>query len=204
MAESQRSVIVNVPQDKFYAVISDYEQYPKFIPEMRAVRIVKTTGNVQQVSFEIELQVLAFTKKVNYTLEFTNNPPHSVRWRLIESNLIKSNIGGWTLKPAGDGKQTDALYQIRAQAGSVGAGVGEHLPGRFVAPEAARAVQEPGGVAEVLTVLVSMRGTWTVPFLVSAATSMSHFCAVAFAAGSCATGRRAWHAGVGNPNRAGG
>jgi ribosome-associated toxin RatA of RatAB toxin-antitoxin module len=118
MPESQRSVIVNVPVDKFYAVISNYEAYSKFIPEMRSVRILKTTGNVQQVSFEIELQVMAFTKKVTYTLEFTNTPPDHIRWRLIESNLIKGNNGGWTLKATPDGK-TDALYQIELTLGAL-------------------------------------------------------------------------------------
>jgi ribosome-associated toxin RatA of RatAB toxin-antitoxin module len=118
MPESQRSVIVNVPVDKFYAVISNYEAYSKFIPEMRSVRILKTTGNVQQVSFEIELQVMAFTKKVTYTLEFTNTPPDHIRWRLVESNLIKGNNGGWTLKATPDGK-TDALYQIELTLGAL-------------------------------------------------------------------------------------
>jgi ribosome-associated toxin RatA of RatAB toxin-antitoxin module len=118
MPESQRSVFVNVPVDKFYAVISNYEAYSKFIPEMRSVRILKTTGNVQQVSFEIELQVMAFTKKVTYTLEFTNTPPDHIRWRLVESNLIKGNNGGWTLKATPDGK-TDALYQIELTLGAL-------------------------------------------------------------------------------------
>jgi ribosome-associated toxin RatA of RatAB toxin-antitoxin module len=118
MPESQRSVIVNVPVDKFYAVISNYEAYSKFIPEMRSVRILKTTGNVQQVSFEIELQVMALTKKVTYTLEFTNTPPDHIRWRLVESNLIKGNNGGWTLKATPDGK-TDALYQIELTLGAL-------------------------------------------------------------------------------------
>jgi ribosome-associated toxin RatA of RatAB toxin-antitoxin module len=118
MAEAQRSVIVNVPVDKFYAVISNYESYPKFIPEMRSVRIVKTTGNVQEVSFEIEIQVMAFTKKVHYTLEFTNTPPERIRWRLIESNILKGNVGGWTLKATPDGK-TDATYQIELTLGAL-------------------------------------------------------------------------------------
>jgi ribosome-associated toxin RatA of RatAB toxin-antitoxin module len=119
MPESRRSVVVNVPPDKFYAVISDYESYSKFIPEMRSVRVLKTTGNIQQVAFEIELQVMGFTKKVHYTLEFTNSPPDHVRWRLLESNLIKSNNGGWTLKPTGDGQKTDALYQIELKLGAL-------------------------------------------------------------------------------------
>lgn len=116
MPEAQRSVVVNVPQDKFYAVISDYESYSKFIPEMRSVKILKTSGNVQQVAFEIEIQVLAFTKVVGYTLEFTNSPPDRIRWRLLESSILKGNDGGWTLKPSGEGK-TDATYQIELKFG---------------------------------------------------------------------------------------
>jgi coenzyme Q-binding protein COQ10 len=119
MSEALRSVIVNVPPDKFFAVISDYESYPKFIPEMRSVRVLKTTGNIQQVAFEIEIQVMAFTKRVHYTLEFTNNPPVGVRWHLLESNLVKSNDGGWSLKATADGQRTDATYNIELKLGAL-------------------------------------------------------------------------------------
>jgi ribosome-associated toxin RatA of RatAB toxin-antitoxin module len=111
MAEAQRTVVVDVPREKLWGVISDYEKYPQFISEMRSVRVLETKGNVQRVSFEIEIQVLAFTRKVHYTLEFTNTPPEKVRWRLVESDLVKGNDGGWTLEAAGEGK-TKATYQI--------------------------------------------------------------------------------------------
>ncbi|MHB8418031.1 MAG: type II toxin-antitoxin system RatA family toxin [Myxococcales bacterium] len=116
MAEAQRSVVVAVPPEKLWSVISDYEKYPQFIPEMRAVRVLETKGNVQRVSFEIEIAVLAFKRRVHYTLEFTNTPPLRVRWRLIESDLIKGNDGGWTLEAAGEGK-TRATYQIELRLG---------------------------------------------------------------------------------------
>ncbi len=116
MPEAQRSVVVNVPREKLWDVISDYEKYPSFIPEMRHVRILETKGNVQRVAFEIELVVLAFTRKVHYTLEFTNSPPEKVRWHLVESDMVKGNDGGWTLEPAGEGK-TKATYQIELRLG---------------------------------------------------------------------------------------
>ncbi len=116
MPEAQRSVVVDVPREKLWAVISDYEKYPQFIPEMRSVRVLETKGALQRVAFEIEIQVLAFTRKVHYTLEFTNAPPATVRWRLVESDLVKGNDGGWTLEPAGDGK-TKATYQIELRLG---------------------------------------------------------------------------------------
>jgi len=118
MAEAQRSVVVNVTREKFWSVISDYEKYPAFIPEMRSVRILETKGNVQRVAFEIEIAVLAFTRKVHYTLEFTNTPPEKVRWRLIDSDMVKGNDGGWTLEPAGEGK-TKATYQIDLRLGAL-------------------------------------------------------------------------------------
>ncbi len=118
MPEAQRSVVVNVPREKFWSVVADYEKYPQFIPEMRSVRILEARGNIQKVAFEIEIAVLAFSRRVHYTLEFTNTPPEKVRWRLVESDLVKGNDGGWTLEAAGEGK-TKATYQIELKLGAL-------------------------------------------------------------------------------------
>lgn len=117
MPMAQRSVLVAVPPEKLFAVISDYGHYAEFIPEMRHARIVREEGAVKQVEFEIEVQVLAFSRRVRYTLEFTESPPTSVRWRLVSSDTLKANNGSWSLRSAGEGK-TEASYQIELKLGA--------------------------------------------------------------------------------------
>ncbi len=116
MAQAQRSVVVNVPPEKFFGVISDFGSYSAFIPEMRSARVLENRGNVKRVAFEIELAVLAFKKKIHYTLEFTESPPAGVRWRLLESDLLKGNDGSWSLRDLGGGR-TEATYQIELKLG---------------------------------------------------------------------------------------
>ncbi len=118
MPKAQRSVVVNVPPDKFFAVISDFDSYAKFIPEMRAAHTISASGNVKRVAFEIEVAVLAFKKRVHYTLEFTESPPAGVTWRLVESDTVKANNGSWSLRDLGSGK-TEATYAIELQLGAL-------------------------------------------------------------------------------------
>lgn len=118
MPKAQRSVVVAVPPEKLFAVVTDYGHYADFIPEMRVARVVREAGPVKQVEFEIEVQLLGFARRVRYTLEFTETAPTGVRWHLVASDTIKENNGSWTLRPAGEGK-TEAVYEIELKLGAL-------------------------------------------------------------------------------------
>ena len=39
MAQASRSVTINVPPEKLFEVIVDYEKYPEFLPEVKKVKV---------------------------------------------------------------------------------------------------------------------------------------------------------------------
>ncbi|MBI3018969.1 MAG: SRPBCC family protein [Deltaproteobacteria bacterium] len=82
---------VSAPIQDFYAIVADYESYPKFISEIKKARVV--CEKPKRVEFTLELM-----KTFQYILEFKEKSPSEVSWKLVESNLFQKNSGGWKLK----------------------------------------------------------------------------------------------------------
>jgi len=110
MAGAQRSIIVNVPPEKLFDVVTDYERYADFLPEVKSVK-VERSGTTASVHYEVSLM-----KTIKYSLKMTEERPHRVRWSLIKGEFMKENNGSWELKPAGEGK-TEATYSIEVGVG---------------------------------------------------------------------------------------
>lgn len=104
MASVERNIKVNVPVEKFFAVITDYESYPEFLPEVEEVKILDKKGNRKTVYFKVK-----YLKTVEYTLDMVEEKNKEVRWKLKEGDF-KKNEGMWKLKKEGSG--TDATYSV--------------------------------------------------------------------------------------------
>jgi len=97
--------------DKLFAVIADYQSYPKFLPEVKSIRTSKRQGSEVDVHYEIEV-----LKKIRYTLRLREEPPNLISWTFVEGELMRDNRGRWLLEPAGTGK-TKATYSIEMKLG---------------------------------------------------------------------------------------
>lgn len=82
---------IPIPQKNLYAVIADYERYPKFIPEIKLVSV--KSSKPKRVEFKLDM-----IKSFHYILEIDEKSPESISWKLVDSNLFKKNSGGWKLK----------------------------------------------------------------------------------------------------------
>ena len=106
MPAAERTIIINTPVSVLYNVITDYEKYPEFLQEVSNVEIVSRTGNIVRAKYTVKL-----IKTISYVIDLTENENASVKWNLVESSIMKSNVGGWTLKDLGDGR-TEATYGL--------------------------------------------------------------------------------------------
>ena len=107
MARAEAKEIINVPVEKFYQVITDYEKYPEFIKEMTDIEVLEEEDGVKVVEFRVNLM-----KSVKYSLRLEeSNPPSEVKWTLVESDFFKKNDGGWKLEKIDD-DTTEATYFI--------------------------------------------------------------------------------------------
>ena len=69
MAGAQTTETFNCTTDEFYAIVSDYLNYPKFLSEVTKCVVVKEEGDRKLVEFQIFL-----IKKFAYRLWMTEKP----------------------------------------------------------------------------------------------------------------------------------
>jgi coenzyme Q-binding protein COQ10 len=128
MAKVSQTIEINASPQACYDVITDYESYPDFLPETKAIQVGKKSGNTAEVTFTIEV-----IKKVSYTLKMVGKPPKSVSWSMIKGEMMKSNDGGWDLEEVKSGV-TKATYSIDVNLGLLVPGavskmlIGSNLP----------------------------------------------------------------------------
>ena len=95
MAKAERSIVINAPQEKVFAVITDYEKYPEFLPEVKKAKVI------------------------TYTLKHTAERPTKLSWTMVRGEMMKGNDGAWTLKPGAQPGTTDATYMIDLKLSSL-------------------------------------------------------------------------------------
>ena len=113
MAQASRSVTVNVPPEKLFEVIVDYEKYPEFLPEVKKVVIGGGQGSIKEVIYTVDIKA----KVITYTLKHTARPPDELAWTMVRGEMMKGNDGAWILKAVPEG--TEATYKIDLKLGAL-------------------------------------------------------------------------------------
>ena len=111
MAGAQRTITINATVEKCWSVISDYERYPDFLPEVKKIRTSNRRGSEVDVQYEAEV-----VKVIKYTVHMKEEGPTRLSWSFIDGEFMKDNKGGWLLEDAGNGT-TKATYNIAVEVG---------------------------------------------------------------------------------------
>jgi coenzyme Q-binding protein COQ10 len=111
MPAANRSIVIDVPPEKLFDVIVDYDHYAEFLPEVKEARSRNRKGNEVDVDYGIDL-----VKRIRYTLHHVEERPRTVRWTFVKGDVMRDNHGSWTLEPTPDGK-TRATYSIEVGVG---------------------------------------------------------------------------------------
>jgi coenzyme Q-binding protein COQ10 len=113
MAQATRSIVVNVPPEKFFQVVADFAKYPQFLPDVKGIKVGAKVGNATEVTYEIEV-----IKKLTYTLKHLEEPPNKLTWSFVKGDMMKDNKGSWLIEKEGEGK-TRATYTIELKLGAL-------------------------------------------------------------------------------------
>jgi coenzyme Q-binding protein COQ10 len=113
MAKAERSVVIEAPPDKVFAVIEDYEKYPQFLPEVKKAAVAPGPQGAKDVTYTIDIKA----KLITYTLRHTARPPNELAWTMVRGEMMKGNDGAWVLKPVPSG--TEATYKIDLRLGAL-------------------------------------------------------------------------------------
>ncbi|MEO5666440.1 MAG: SRPBCC family protein [Bdellovibrionota bacterium] len=114
MAAAERTDIVDVPLNKLYQAICDYDNYAKFVTGATRVKLLSREGNTAKVQFEVEMM-----KRVEYTLKIkeeldSEGRSARVSWVLDSSKFFKISNGLWELKALGPDK-TQVMYKLELE-----------------------------------------------------------------------------------------
>lgn len=93
MPKVVKTVVINAPLKKIFDVITDFEKYPEFIPEMREVHVLKRKYTTLEVKFMAEL-----IRIIEYVLRIKIAHPKSISWELVSGSMLSHNHGSWEFK----------------------------------------------------------------------------------------------------------
>lgn len=110
MKSAARSIEIDVPIDRVYALLVDFPSYPGFVPAQTRADVLEATDGGWRVRFQ-----LSVARKLDYILDLTGESPTGLSWTLVEGDMMEKNDGGWTLEPIDDGRRTRATYGLEVE-----------------------------------------------------------------------------------------
>lgn len=110
MASAQHSEVFNCTAVEFYKIISDYENYPQFLSEVKGMKVLKTDGSRKLVEYTVNV-----IKTFKYQCWMNEVENKSIQWEFLSGDIFKKMHGSWKLEEA-NGK-TKATYSVEAEFG---------------------------------------------------------------------------------------
>ncbi|AKQ65530.1 Putative oligoketide cyclase/dehydratase or lipid transport protein YfjG [Myxococcus hansupus] len=113
MPGASRTIVVNAPIEKVFDVVTQYERYPEFLPEVKGIRTENRQGNTVDVHYKVDV-----VKTINYSIRVTEQRPTRMSWTYIKGEFMKDNQGSWVLEAQGE-NQTKATYTVEMALGAL-------------------------------------------------------------------------------------
>ena len=110
MAKANTTEVFNCTPAQLFKIITDYENYPKFLNEVKACKVLKTEGNRKLVEYSVSV-----IKSFKYSLWMTEDEPKSVKWEFASGDIFKTMKGQWKL--ADEAGKCRATYDVDASFG---------------------------------------------------------------------------------------
>ena len=92
-------------------VLTDYDHYAKFIPDLRVSRVIAREGNTLTVEQSGETAIWLFKMPVHVTFEVNEMPPNSLQSRTVAGN-VRVLASSYALAPIASGVRLDYAGQI--------------------------------------------------------------------------------------------
>lgn len=95
--------VLNASAQACYDVVTDYENYPKWLPEFATSRIVhRESDTVEHVEFTISIKVLMKKFETKYTIRAEKWPDElRTHWTYVSGDAIDNTIGSWKFTDQG-------------------------------------------------------------------------------------------------------
>lgn len=110
MATANTKEVFNCSVEEFFNIVSDYEKYSEFLPEVKSVKITKNDSSGKEMEYHVSL-----IKTIKYKLKVKEVPNQSVNFEFISGDVFKTMKGSWKL--ADQGGKCAVEYNVEATFG---------------------------------------------------------------------------------------
>jgi len=93
MHSARRSIVIDVPAELFYGLLTDFESYPAFLSDVVEAEVLSRDGEAWVVRFTVRV-----IREIQYELRLTGTPYEKVDWALTEQGFFLTNTGGWRIE----------------------------------------------------------------------------------------------------------
>ena len=126
MPTLERSFDVAAKPETVFQVISDFERYPEFLPEIREARFDRQDNESAFAHFDLFILL-----HVRYSLSLKLLSPNKISWELTDSNVLEANRGAWEIERTDTGSHVRYQVEISLK-GSVPQGILDRLSGNHL------------------------------------------------------------------------
>lgn len=102
-------IVVRAAPDRVLAVITDFAAYPQWQDEVRGADVLE--HDAQGLGTRVRIALDAKVLKGSLVLAYDYPDPSTVRWHLVESDLLRRNDGSYHLTGRADGT-TEVTYTL--------------------------------------------------------------------------------------------
>ncbi|PIS11165.1 MAG: polyketide cyclase [Bdellovibrio sp. CG10_big_fil_rev_8_21_14_0_10_47_8] len=107
MASAQATEVFNCTPAQFYKIVSDYENYPEFLQEVKGCKVLKVEGSRKLVEYTVSV-----VKSFKYSLWMNEVENQEIKWEFAGGDIFKTSIGYWKLQE--EGGKCRATYMVEA------------------------------------------------------------------------------------------
>jgi ribosome-associated toxin RatA of RatAB toxin-antitoxin module len=109
---TESSIVVDAPPGEVLDVIADFDAYPEWAGEVKAVRVLAEEGDgwADQVEFTLDAGAIKDTYVLDYEWDVVEDGTGVVSWSLVSAQVLKAMDGSYTLTAQGAG--TKVTYRL--------------------------------------------------------------------------------------------
>ncbi len=109
-------IVVNSSADTTWKVLTDYNNFYRFLPNVISSKVLKTEGNQKTFEQVYQIQALIFKQQTRVVISSTETYPQQIAFKRVDGDL-KALQGTWKIEPI-SAKQVLIEHQVTVDPGS--------------------------------------------------------------------------------------
>lgn len=111
--QTKDEIVVNAPLERCYEVVSNVEEYPSWVPDVKEVKVLERDD--QDRPLKVSFRAAAFGRSTHYTLVYDySKAPEVLSWTLEEGDMTSKLDGSYQFfsEPSG---ATRVTYELSVE-----------------------------------------------------------------------------------------